>query len=192
MPVFRSPSDYPWHFVIALYVVGTGLGIYLLGLDLIPQAWVIPPPNGLTVATGHFEPIKSGIKAPYHFVTTTGEKLNIGCLPESAMAACLDSDGLSLQRLSQSQVEIGYFHARNLRAPSLSNIVMTLSSDGNQLMTYDIQAEKLKAWSVREDAIKHSALSLGVDVFLPIVLLIFAAWLTIAKRKAVWGVPYER
>jgi len=183
MSIFRAPSDYPWHFVIVLYVASIASGLYWLGLDLVPHAWAIPSEQQLTIAQGHFEPIKPGIKSPYIFATDSGARVALGCLPESAMASCLADAGISLNELSRVHSEIGYFRVQNWRISDLSNVLMTLSAGGRPLLTYADSQEKWQLWSVREEEIKHSFFSLGAAAFLPAALLVFALWLTLSKRS---------
>jgi hypothetical protein len=183
MAVLKSPSDYPWHFVIFLYLISIVSGAYWLGLDLVPHNWAIPGEEELTIVQGHFAPLKRSLKSPYRFITNDGKNVALGCLPESGMATCLEDSGIDLTVLSREQTQVGYFHVPNWRALALSDVMVTLSAGGKPLLTYSESRKKWLAWSVREKEIDHSPISLAAAVFLPISLFLFALWLTVAKRK---------
>jgi hypothetical protein len=179
MSIFKSPSDYPWPFAVLCIVGGIGLGAYSLNLDLVPHTWSVPLEGELKIADGQFIPYKPGNKAPYIFQTDGGGRINLGCLPESAMAACLQDAGIPLNYLAQKRARIGYFYVQNWSVPSLSNVLTTLSVDDRQLLTFPNSRQKMMTWSVTEERIKHSFFAL----LFPIGSVGFGVWLAIAKMK---------
>jgi hypothetical protein len=188
----RFPPERPWHLIILLYVSSVGLLVFWLSQDLPKHTWSIPPEESLTFVEGHFLPFKGSNKEPYQFETAAGQYLEFTCLPELAMATCIKDAGINLRSLSTKESRVGYFHVRNLSAPSLSNVVMTLSADNAPVFTYEESQKNLQQWSSEEKKINHSALTLGSDLLLPLPLFLLALWLTLYKRNAATEVRMGR
>jgi len=134
VPVFTPPSGYSWPFVYFLYVASVVTGLLFLGPSIFPRTWSIAPENQLTIADGRFVASKTTNKSPYIFMTTNGEAINLGCLPQATQALCLNLS--DLHYLAQRTTRIGYFNVWNWSLPALSNVLMSISEGDHQLMPY--------------------------------------------------------
>jgi len=180
--IFKQPSDYSWPFVIFLYITSAAFAAWVFVPIFFPQKWSVPSKDQLRMAEGHFLPVKSSIKSPYLFQANDGTETRLGCSPLSGMADCLGDIGGGLATLSQQHVQIGYFTVPNWHMPALSNVLVTMSVNGVPLMNYSDSRQRMEKWAIRKVEIDHSLLTIVAGAFFPVASLLFAIWLTIAKR----------
>jgi hypothetical protein len=184
----KTENSDSWAYIILVYVSGIVMGCFWFWQDIPRHTWLIPAERSLIVADGHFFAAKRDRWSPYEFVTDAGDSLTLGCLPESTQNMCLEDMGLNLRTLAQQKSRIGFFYVRNWRtwrARKFSDVLVTLSTNGTPLLSYEKSESNLRQWSIDEERIKHSPGSIVMDVAFTLLIFAYAFWLTLQKKKKV-------
>ena len=183
MSIFKGPSDYSWSFVIFLYFASPAVAVWFLFPLLVPHPWSMPEATQLQFADGHLLSDKANSQSPYVFQMNSGMRLRLGCLPQAVSATCLEDTGIPLRAISGKSARVGYFYVRDWQTPSLSNVMTTLTVNGQPILTYTESATRLAVWAKRQPEIEHSFLTLGTAALFPLACFLFAIWLTFAKKR---------
>jgi hypothetical protein len=171
-----------WSLILCVWLSVPATAYFLIHQDLVPRVRIVPAEGELSEVTGKLNPATAINNRSYVFWTDGGQKMTIGCEPDSYYAYCLKD--ISLQQLSQGGVKIKYYSVPNPVWLTAPNIVMSIRFNGVDVVNYRDRSIELQRYLVRRAAAKRSWRFWLSDAFIPGAILLFSFIITYRPSSA--------
>jgi len=169
-PTSNDLSQAPWLLILPFSALMLLIAWLLFHLaDPGGRSWHVPLPEDLNTFSGTFEATPEYYSAPYVVRAANGDRLVLGCVPDSKIVACLKDAGISRASLTGKRVTVRYFIVpkRPFRHP---NILSSLSLNGEEVLGLEERGQALRRAASLEDRRREEGNPLAVLAMLAAIL----------------------